>query len=553
VFVFSLSALASPAPVHPLVLAGPHARQVAQYGGQPYTPGVPARRVLPVPTPGPDLTVYGYLAYWQDDLGSVPWDDVTHLAIFSAGANSDGSLFDTSKWDIADDAVVMAEPYGVRVHLCVTNFTPSSLETLLSSAANRARLIDELVAWKAETGAHGVNIDFEGLPASVRTEMVTFTRDLEAAVGEVVLAGPSVDWSGAWDYSELTRNADIFVMGYGYHWSGSDWAGPTDPLRAGAGTVWEGVQSYSLAWTVDDYLANGADPRRVILGLPLYGMAWPTSSNGVPAATDGGGSSVVFSEAWDDEARYGRNWEADSATPYTRGDGRQIWYGDTDSVRERIAYTRDEAGVQGIGFWALHYDGDDGDFWQMVRTETARTGTGTPPDTDTTDTGTPPDPVGGTNEPDEEGAPGFVADAGRPFLAYVGDTVVLSGVGSYGPDDVEVLQYEWVQMAGPAVVLSSDTDAEPTFTVADVGTHVFELVVGDGTRRSSAARSYVVVIDPAGPPRNTSGCGCTSARQGLAALPALLAGLAGLAARRRRRAAGLAARRPDRHGRHAGV
>ena len=246
---------------------------------------------------------------------------------------------------------------------------------------------------------------------------------------------------------------------------------------------------------------------------------------------------MVFSEAWSDEARYGRNWEADSATPYTYGDGQQIWYGDTDSVRERIAYTRDEAGVQGIGFWALHYDGDDARFWQMVRTETARTGTGTTPGTDTTtDTGTGSDPVG-TNDPSEEGAPGFVADAGQPFLAYVGDTVVLSGLGSSGPADVDLLQYEWTQMAGPSVFLSDDTDVEPTFTVADVGTHVFELVVGDGTRRSSAARSYVVVIDPAIPTRNTSGCGCTGTGRATGGL-GIATLVVGLALGRRRRAAG---------------
>lgn len=530
-FLLSLPAFASPVPVLPVEPTGPHALQVAQYGGRPYAPTVPARRFLPLPTPGPDLTVYGYLAYWEDDLGSVAWDDITHLAVFSAGVNSDGTLFDTYKWDIADDAVAMGAPYGVKIHLCVTNFSPSSLEALLSSSASRNRLIDELVDWKAATGAAGVNIDFEGLPSSVKSEMVTFTRDLEAAVGEVVLAGPSVDWSGAWDYSELTKDADIFVMAYGYHWGGSSYAGPTDPLFAGAGTVWNGVQSYSIAWSIDDYVANGADPSRIILGLPLYGMEWPTSGNGVPAAANGGGDSIFFEDAWADEASFGRNWEGDSLTPYTFGGGQQIWYGDEESVRERIVYARDETDIQGIGFWALHYDGDDASFWQMIRTETQASGgtTGTTEPDPTTDPGTTttePDPVGpgGTNEA-PEGDAGFVADAGQPFLAYVGDTVVLSGLGSYGPAGTDDLAYEWTQMAGPAVALSSDTVAEPTFAVESVGTHVFELVVGDGERRSSAARSYVVVIDPSLPTRHASGCGCNGApgSLGLAALMSLIA------------------------------
>lgn len=537
-FLLSVSAFALPvAPAAPQP-TGPHAFQVAQYGASPHVPTVPARAFLPLPTPGPDLTVYGYLAYWEDDLNSVAWDDITHLAIFSAGVNSDGSLFDTYKWDIADEAVAMATPYGVRVHLCVTNFNPTSLRTLLSSATNRNRLIDELVDWKAATGADGVNIDFEGLPSDVKSQMVTFTADLEAAVGEVVLAGPSVDWSGAWDYSELTRYADIFVMAYGYHWGGSSYAGPTDPLYAGTGTVWSGIQSYSIEWTLDDYVANGADPNRVIVGLPLYGMSWPTSNNNVPTGTNGTGDSVFFEEAWDDEGAYGRSWEGDSLTPYTYGGGRQIWYGDEESVRERIVYVRDQSAVQGIGFWALHYDGDDASFWQMIHDETTFGGSTTDPGTTTTpdpDPGTTTDPAGTTtSNPTTTEGPGtspngFVADAGRPFLAYVGDRVVLSATGSHGPPGSDVLQYLWTQTAGPEVALSSDTEAEPTFTVEVAGTHVFQLVVGDGTSWSPAARSYVVVVDPAIPTRNAGGCGCN----GTGGVGAGLAGI-GLAAALRR-------------------
>ncbi len=216
--------------------------------------------------------MYGYLAYWNDDLNTVPWDELTHIATFHAYANTDGTLSDTSRLDIADDAVAMAAPYGVDVHLCATNYSPTELSTLLSSSSSRTTLINELASWQASTGAHGINIDFEGLPLDVRDEMVTFVIDLEPAVGDVVLATPSVDWAGSWNYSELTDHADLFIMGYGYHWGGSHYAGPTDPLCAGGGTVWDGVNSYSLSWSLDDYIASGADPDRIIMGLPHPGL-----------------------------------------------------------------------------------------------------------------------------------------------------------------------------------------------------------------------------------------------------------------------------------------
>lgn len=516
----------SPGPEQAL---GPHARQALELGAAAdaaRTVSPPARGPLPMPTPGPDLRVYGYLAYWDNDLGSVPWDDITDLAVFSAGADSDGTLFDTWKWDIVEDAVLLAEPYGVRVHLCVTNFDSASLNTLLSSATARQTLIDQLVGWQAATGAHGVNIDFENLPAAVKSQMVTFTRDLEAAVGEVVLATPPVDWSGAWDYDALAQHADLFVMGYGYHWGGSAYAGPTDPLYAGAGTVWSGIQSYSLASTVADYTdpSYGADPARVILGLPLYGMSWPVGANTVPATTQGGGSSVVFSAAWEAAATHGRSWEADSLTPWTHDGAAQIWYGDEESVRERIAWVRDQTGLAGIGFWALHYDGDDPSFWSMVREETTSGATDT---TGTPDTGTPTT----TDDTDPGPSPDWVADAGLPFLAYVGDMVVLSGLGSRGPEGVAP-QYRWVQLSGPAVALSSTSDPQPSFRVEHPGTHVFELLVGDGTTWSAPARSYLVVIDPDLPNRHASGCGCSGTTS--APAPLVLALLLATCRRRRR-------------------
>ena len=80
----------------------PHADQAATLGRvQDRARVPPPRGPMPIPTPGPDLRVYGYLAYWSDDLATVPWDDLSDIAIFSAQAESDGSLPNTGNWAIA--------------------------------------------------------------------------------------------------------------------------------------------------------------------------------------------------------------------------------------------------------------------------------------------------------------------------------------------------------------------------------------------------------------------------------------------------------------------
>lgn len=491
--------------IHWLALAvaappGPHAAQVAH---PPEVPAVAPPFAPPPATPGPDKRVYGYLAYWSDDLATIRWDDLSDLALFAASTDATGKLSGTSNWDLAEDAVAMAAPYGVRVHLCVTNFDSDELATLLGDATARQRLIDALASEVAKRGVDGVNVDFEGLPASRRTQMVQFVADLDARVEDVVLATPAVDWSDAWDYAALTEHADLFIMGYGYHWGGSDQAGPVDPLYGGA--PWN---KYALDWTIDDYLANGARPERVILGLPLYGYAWSTVDGDVPSDTTATGSSVVFSKAWATAAAHGRQWEANSRTPYVWDGSKQTWYGDADSVQERVKAAVD-AGLGGVGFWALHYDGDDEALWAGVAAETAPApqDTGTDPDTDA-DTA----PVGD---------PAYTADAGYPFLAYVGDHVTLSGEWSTGPDGV-ALQYLWNQRSGPTETLAGSTTMRPSFTVTAPGTHVFELRVGDGATWSAPAASYVVVLDRDGARDRMGGC-ATGWSAGLGALAAAAA------------------------------
>ena len=515
--------------------------QAAQ-GGFGCRPGAPCRTPAPITRPeprsatsGPDVIVYGYQAYWSDDLYAVAWDELSHIAIFQASVSSNGSLSGTSYWSDADLAVSLGAPYGVKVHLCVTNFDSSEISSILGSSANRSNLITQLRTWVDSTGAHGVNIDFEGLSASASGNMVTFTQELADEFGdEVVLATPAVDWSGAWDYSELSKYAYLFIMGYGYHWTGGD-PGPNDPLQSSS--FWG---TYSLEWTLDDYSSYGATPGKVILGLPLYGQEWATGSSALGANALGDGWSVTFDEAYGYAATYGRSWDADSSTPWYYDGYAQGWYGDVDSVRDRVGYAVSE-GIGGIGFWALHYEGDDPAFWAMIHEETTfavdpgdtgdtddPTDSEAPTDTGPADTGAPED-----TDPTPSGPPtasDFAAEAGRPFLAYVGDTVILSGAGSDGPPGV-ALEYVWTQVAGPPVQLVGADTVNPSFKVEAPGTTSFELRVGAFGAVSEPDTSYVIVIDEDAGRRFASGC--SSAPAPIAA-SGLVAAAAALLVRRRR-------------------
>lgn len=320
-----------------------------------------AEPTRPVDEP-PEITVYGYWPYWGDPLSTVPWDQLTHIALFDVGLDADGGLTDTEHWtDHAAEAVQLAEPYGVHVHLTVTSFDDAVMSSVLASRDKRRAAVTALANLVDDYGADGVNVDFEGLPVGMKSAFVVFIQELAAEVGEVTIAMPAVDWAGAYDYDQLALAADsLFIMGYDYHYSGGD-PGPVSPRDSSA--KWG---SYSLAWTLDDYPRWGAPEDKLILGLPLYGVDWPTTSNAVPGTKTGRGAASLYADAVVAGDTLGRHWDADSSTPYAfPSSDHQLWYDDEASLDAKIELALD-AGLQGVGFWALTYDNHDPALWAMV-------------------------------------------------------------------------------------------------------------------------------------------------------------------------------------------
>ncbi len=377
--------------------AGPHAAQVAEYGHLPPAPLSVAAPAPPAPPPATArATVYGYAPYWEDAM-SQDWDRLTHIAIFSVGVNTDGTLTSTSNWtSVAGEVVPVAHAHGVKVDLCVTSFYDDEHSAILPSSSRRATLVNALAAQVEAYGADGVNVDFEGLDADLMGEFTTFVEELAARVPEVYVATPAIDWSGAYDYPSLAAaSAGLFIMGYGYHWTGGD-PGPNDQLYASS--RWG---TYALDWTIDDYLGTGAPADKIVLGIPLYGQEWPAGED-IPGSAWDDGWSVVMDEA---EAVYrdeGGQQDAASNTAYVLRNGTQLWFDDDAGVQARIQFAVD-VGLQGVGFWALGYEGDDPAFWDMVAAETqlgADTDPTTEPDT-TGGTTTDPGTTTGTDEVDD--------------------------------------------------------------------------------------------------------------------------------------------------------
>lgn len=321
----------------------------------------------PPPTAGPEETVYGYWPYWGDDLETIVWDQLSHIAIFGVVLESDGSLSGTDNWtDVAAQAVELGRRYDVKVHLCLIGFEDDVHASVFPSESRRRRTISELVALVDAYGADGVNVDIEGLDNDLKDDFTSFIQELRVEVDELFLATPAVDWSAAYDYDELAAASDgLFIMAYGYHYSSSD-PGPNSPLTGG--DPWS---DRAIDWSVEDYRDSGTPDDRIIVGLPLYGRNWPTTDNSVPGEATADGSSVTWVSAIAQAEQSGRHWDAVTSTPYTFPDStHQLWYDDHQSLEAKIGWSVDE-GLQGVGFWALTYEDGDPDLWSMIHRLTA--------------------------------------------------------------------------------------------------------------------------------------------------------------------------------------
>jgi spore germination protein YaaH len=317
--------------------------------------------------------VYGWHPYWMGTAyNNYDFSLLSTFSYFSYElVPSTGSYSSIHSWKTTP-SINLAKAAGCRVELCVTNFGSTENTTFLGNTTAWARLTDSLVALVNYRQAHGVNIDFEGVPSAQRTNLTNFMQYLcnrmhiEVPGSTVSMAIYSVDWNSVFDIPNLANCVDAFIiMGYGYHYSGSSSAGPNDPLYHGS--IWG---TYTLGRSVDYYLNQGCPASKLLIGLPYYGQEWTTTSSSIPASTTGFVSSRTYTYIRDNYiGTYSPTWDDHSKTQAiiysSGGNWRQCWYDDELTLGERYDMVRDKK-IGGIGIWALGYDDGYAALWDLI-------------------------------------------------------------------------------------------------------------------------------------------------------------------------------------------
>jgi spore germination protein YaaH len=145
----------------------------------------------------------------------------------------------------------------------------------------------------------------------------------------------------------------VFVMGYDYRTAGSA-PGASAPLDRH-----DGVKD--LPWSLDLYRAAGVPVERTILGLPLYGMAWPVASPEQGAAATGRGAVWIPRRNLDllTGAAPAPTYDPVESVDFLAipdGAGWRAIYLDTPTSLTPKLRLANDRGLAGAGFWAIGYE-----------------------------------------------------------------------------------------------------------------------------------------------------------------------------------------------------
>ncbi len=364
-------------------------------------PTLPPLEPLPildpsVPRPDLDREVVAYLPYWMAargfqgapaiDPATDPWirdGRITDLVLFSVGIRRDGAL----KLDEPNARFVLgsaatriiraAHARGIRVLVSFVSGGYANNAVLFKDRAARHRFAREAAALVRLRGLDGADLDvelirrprFRGYARTAGLLKAHLVRDNPAARVTVATNGAK---SGAMMAAmALSAGADrAFLMGYAYRSGGSSPVGSISPLHH--------PTDLDLRDSIALYRSHGVDLRRVVLGLPTYGMTWPTDSPEPNASRSrvpgvGGGEVVGFHRAIAGTQPFGAVWDEVPGDPSARvrwfDPDRRVWwqtYVDTPATwRPKLLFAL-EAGLAGIGLWALGYEGGLAGYPDMV-------------------------------------------------------------------------------------------------------------------------------------------------------------------------------------------
>lgn len=235
----------------------------------------------------------------------------------------------------------------------------------LKSADARERFIATMIREAKTYGFPGINLDFENVYLADKDLLTHFVNEFSYAMEEnglilsmdVTIMGGSDNWSKCYDHPYLGKIVDyLIIMTYDEYWASSPVSGP--------------VASYDWVKRNMEDLTEVVDPKKLVLGLPLYSRVWRerpsterpnqmvtrSSAIGMQVQNEFVGSKNL-SPIWDEEAKlyYAAFIDGDNLV--------KIWIENAETLSHKAGLVN-EFGLGGVAAWQRSFATDD--IWEAI-------------------------------------------------------------------------------------------------------------------------------------------------------------------------------------------
>lgn len=339
--------------------------------------------------PLPRSVVYGYLPYWNTNKASFP-SSVTHVSYFSLTIQLDGSLLSIPKEKQDPGYRKFQQGYlttlqenlasGQKIELTLSMMDQEEIPVFIHNPDAQQRLIQEVLYLQKNYPLSGINIDIEyngSVTPTLQNDLVTLLSNIRKATKAVdpnfsLSMAVYGDSGSSHRLTELALTAPyldyIVVMTYDYHRRSSPRSGPVSPLYGKTEGKWEGDIMEDL-----QLIRQKVPAEKILLGIPFYGYEWSVEDATNPqsftlprsGATASYERILQLLESPDTQVF----WDSSALSPYLQyeknGNTQRVYYDNPLSLSYKLDLVK-KAGFGGIAIWALGYEGDSTDLWDVI-------------------------------------------------------------------------------------------------------------------------------------------------------------------------------------------
>lgn len=255
-------------------------------------------------------------------------------------------------------------PYHLNIYasagdrISLDGGSASTVSAILSSPQRQAQAVRLLAAAAGEYA--GLTLDFEGLPAELKADYVSFVSALRSALpagkGLYVCVQPD-SWYKGFDYRRLGEICDkLILMAHDYQWTPAEAAKHVGTANTDSPLA-PFPQVYRALRAVTDPVTGVADRSKIALAISFGSAGFHIDGNGILL-----GDTVYHPsketlaqrlQQSDTLVEYSQRYRSPAAV-YTAEDGNRyrVWYENSQSVLDKLQLAR-MFGITGVSLWRL--------------------------------------------------------------------------------------------------------------------------------------------------------------------------------------------------------